>query len=239
MIRSFNELINKPIKALDGEIGKLHDMFFDDRNWNLRCFIVELGFGLPGKKVVITPSSVTLFDGTVPQINLTKDEIRSCPGSDSVKPVSQQEYERIQLLSNVSSNYEGMWSGSQSVSPAIALQEAGDHFNDNPHLRSSKIIQGYKLLSLNGAVGTIEDILIDDFIWQIRFWIVTLHDNHESGPFLLSPHWIEGIEWALSSVSIGIESKTLLNQPLFDPERHLNRSYTAIINEYFRMQCLT
>jgi hypothetical protein len=83
MIRSFKRMQGMPIKVLDGEIGKLKDVYFDDKNWTVQYFVVELGSWFLGKDVLVPPSTIAPFDGTSLRVQLTKDELQACPHADS------------------------------------------------------------------------------------------------------------------------------------------------------------
>ena len=39
----------------------------------------------------------------------------------------------------------------------------------NPHLRSSREITGYDIQAMNGAIGHVEDLVVDDETWTVRY----------------------------------------------------------------------
>ena len=51
-------LIGKTIDALDGKIGSVHDVYFDDQTWSLRYLVVDIGKWLPGRKVLVVPEAI-------------------------------------------------------------------------------------------------------------------------------------------------------------------------------------
>ncbi len=57
MLRSVKEMEGFKIKAIDGEIGKLHEFYFDDHTWIIRYIIVDTGSWLAEKLVLISPES--------------------------------------------------------------------------------------------------------------------------------------------------------------------------------------
>ena len=51
-------LISKTIDALDGEIGSVHDLYFDDQTWSVRYLVVDTGKWLSGRKVLVSPEAI-------------------------------------------------------------------------------------------------------------------------------------------------------------------------------------
>ena len=58
MLRSLLDLRNYRIQAIDGHIGGVHDLLFDDQRWTVRYLVVDLGSWLPGRKVLISPNPI-------------------------------------------------------------------------------------------------------------------------------------------------------------------------------------
>ena len=54
MLRSAKDLYGYVIRATDGEFGKVHDVYFDDRAWTVHYLVVETGDWLLGRKVLLT-----------------------------------------------------------------------------------------------------------------------------------------------------------------------------------------
>jgi sporulation protein YlmC with PRC-barrel domain len=57
MLRSLKELFGYDIQADDGEIGKVHDFYFDEEEWTTRYLVVDTGPWFLGEKVLIAPSA--------------------------------------------------------------------------------------------------------------------------------------------------------------------------------------
>lgn len=87
MIRSFKKMQRTHMRALDGYVGKLSDIFFDDRTWKVRYFVAEFSDWFLEKDVLVSPSAISTFDGTSLNIALTKAEMRACPRAGSSQEV--------------------------------------------------------------------------------------------------------------------------------------------------------
>jgi hypothetical protein len=79
MLRNTKELDGLSVRATDGAIGRLVDLYFDDQAWVVRYLVVEAGVWLAKRKVLISP--VFIVDpygvGTLLALNLTKDQVEN------------------------------------------------------------------------------------------------------------------------------------------------------------------
>ncbi|MBK7713770.1 MAG: PRC-barrel domain containing protein [Bacteroidales bacterium] len=79
MKHSIISLVGYTIKALDGEIGKVKEFFFDDETWTVRFLIVKTGNWLTGRKVCISPGELLTSDWEQEdfKVHLTLDQIKN------------------------------------------------------------------------------------------------------------------------------------------------------------------
>jgi len=68
------------------------------------------------------------------------------------------------------------------------------------HLRSTHAVTGYHLQALDGEIGHVEDFIIDDENWTIRYLVVATKNWWPSEMVLVSPQWIERVSWDESKV---------------------------------------
>lgn len=96
-LRSLQEITGYAIHALDGSIGKLHDLVADESSWRCRYLVVDTGEWLPGRRVLVSPSwisEVSWKQRTV-RIDLPKKSIESSPEFDPNRPVNRAYEERL------------------------------------------------------------------------------------------------------------------------------------------------
>ena len=91
MLRNVTRLEGFVIRAMDGELGTVYQLYFDDETWVIRYLTVELGW-LGGRRVLISPISVTHVDWIDKRLDvaLTKSQVKNSPNIDTDKPVSRQ-----------------------------------------------------------------------------------------------------------------------------------------------------
>ncbi|HEX3009742.1 MAG TPA: PRC-barrel domain-containing protein [Bacteroidales bacterium] len=228
-------LINSKIEAIDGEIGKLDDFYFDDRSWGIRYMVADTAKWIEGRKVLLSP--VVVQEPDIPYkhipVKLTKQQIQNSPDIDTKKPVSRQ-YE-------VEFSEQYFW-------PAYGLTEFDLPSMDNedlihekdtslssgdPHLRSINEVLQYNIGALDGDIGHVDDVLLDTESWTIHFWVVKTRNWLPGKKVLISPHWINLISWEDKKVFVDVPAETIRNSPEYDPDKPMQAEYEEELNHYY------
>jgi len=179
---SVKDLKGYAIGATDGDIGNLDDFYFDDESWTIRYLVAETGNWLINSKVLISPFALGKADLSRKRLNvtLTKKQVEESPSIDTDKPVSRQ-YEAAYL------DYYGFpyyWGGPALWGPmpypqlSLASQMRNEEARaereeaNDWHLRSADKVTGYHIEATDGDIGHIEDFIVDDETWQIRYMVV-------------------------------------------------------------------
>ena len=76
MLRSVSDLKHFTITAMDGHLGSVSDLYFDDRSWAVRYLVVEAGTWLPSGRVFVPPVSVRSADSTTLRVALSKEQVK-------------------------------------------------------------------------------------------------------------------------------------------------------------------
>ena len=58
MLHSFNHILGYAIHASDGDIGSLHDLYFDDQSTAIRYLVVDTGRLAAGPSVLLAPAAI-------------------------------------------------------------------------------------------------------------------------------------------------------------------------------------
>ena len=62
MLDKAKTLTGYSMHSLDGEIGKVKDLYFDDRDWTIRYLVADTGEWLVSRQVLISPHSLAGVD---------------------------------------------------------------------------------------------------------------------------------------------------------------------------------
>jgi hypothetical protein len=74
-------------------------------------------------------------------------------------------------------------------------QRAASSRRDDPHLRSVEAVVGHRVHLLDGVVGHVEELLVDDADWSIRYIRVDTCKWHPGDRVLLAPRLVREIDW--------------------------------------------
>jgi hypothetical protein len=88
----------------------------------------------------------------------------------------------------------------------------------------------------DGEIGHVEDFIIDNETWMIRYLIVDTLNWWDGKMVLISPRWIERVSWEDSKVFVKL-SKTFIKQsPEYIEGSQLNREYEAALHQHYNFQ---
>lgn len=258
MLRSIQNLYDYTIKATDGEIGRVDQFLFDDRHWTVRYLVIDTGGWLSGRMVLVSPIAVRGVhhnDRTI-EVDLTRQQVEQSPGIESNQPVSRQkEMEYIQHY-----GYPPYWEGGgvwgtglypAALHPAVApvpvippertspqtttgTTQTSTETGGDPHLRSTREVIDYAIQASDGDLGHVEDFLIDDETWTLRYMVVDTQNWWPGKKVLIAPPWIGDISWADSQVRVDLPREAIKSAPEFDPSKPFDRDYEARLYEHYQ-----
>lgn len=89
-VRSAKAVTGYAIQAKDSEVGHVKDFIIDTVSWMIDWMVVDTRNWLPGRKVMISPRSVTNIDWKTRQakVELTEEQIKASPPFDPNEPVN-------------------------------------------------------------------------------------------------------------------------------------------------------
>ncbi|MGV8084819.1 MAG: PRC-barrel domain-containing protein [Candidatus Bilamarchaeum sp.] len=213
MLRSLKSLFDYGLKATDGEIGSVNDFYFDDQLWTIRYLVLKTHKWLPGRDVLISPLSLGQPDWEhriVPTM-LNKVQIEQSPDIKSHTIVTREEEERLIKYYN--------WSPYWTNKP-------------NTHLQSARQVLGYTIATRDDPFGSVDDLIIDDHDWHVRYFVVTT-SLIPSKKVLLSLDWIKEIVHSGKKVHVDLLKKQVENSPEYNIDQPVNRGYEEVLYDYY------
>lgn len=235
MLRNMKELRSYDILATDGSIGTLHDLLIDDKHWTVRYLVVDTIKWLPGRKVLISPMSFDGFDyvkGDL-KLSLTKEKIKNSPPIEADLPVSKKYEEEY----NNFFGFRPYWVGEKGWGPYYYPSElakshstteeaiAGIENYEEPNLRSFKELTGYSIEAIDGDIGHVENFVVCDETWNVRYLVVDTSNWWVGKHVLVSPEWIEYISFEDKVVRVNVKKDTIKNGPEYDPNQEITREF--------------
>jgi uncharacterized protein YrrD len=226
----------------DGEIGKVKEFYFDDRHWTIRYLVADTGNWLMDRQVLISPHAlITVIEEEHKiAIDLTKKQIEDSPSLNTDKPVSRQFEEAYYVYYNWPVYWDGpyVW-GSHTYlvrdrkrrKPSTPGEKPWD-----PNLRSTHDVSGYHIQATNGEIGHIEDFIVDDETWTIRYLIVDTQNWWPGKKVLVSPQWIERVSWNDSKIFVNLSREVIQQSPEYAHESPPTRDYETRLHIHYNRQ---
>jgi len=103
----------------------------------------------------------------------------------------------------------------------------------DPHLRSTRDVSGHHIQAADGEIGHVEDFIIEDGTWAIRYLIIDTQNWWPGKKVLVSPHWIERISWSESKVFVNLSRETIKQAPEYSEDALLTRDYEAGLYRHY------
>lgn len=233
MLLSTKLLRGFKIKAMDGVFGKVDDVYFDDRIWNVQYLVVNTGSWLPGRKVLLPRAvlhELAASDGAC-EVKLTKKEIQSSPPIAADEPVSRKYetslFEYFKLVP--------YWGADV---PAASYELGGYNGNagtagGDSGLRSCREVYGYRIDAEDGDIGQIQDFIVDDRTWVLRYAVIDTRSWLPGRKVLVAIPWIRHVSWTRSRVKVELTREEIKGSPEFDPREPVNREYEDVFYDYY------
>lgn len=244
MLHHASALRQCDILAADGPIGNVHDLYFDDRFWTLRYIVVDTGKWLPGRKVLIAPEAVRGLEAAEKtlSVDLTREQIEGSPETTSDLPVSRQMETALRRRFGWPEYWDIATTGMAAPPmippfvPKEALQDADQEgaSDDDPNLRSANEIMGYGISATDDEIGHIDDLLIDDTDWVIRYTVVETGSWLSGRKVLIAPAWCRGINWSHRLLDVALSRESIETCPEYDPDIPVTREYETEIHRHYR-----
>ncbi len=243
MLRSIKGLIHYKIEAIDAHIGHAVDFLFDDNSWVMRYLVDDTGHFFPGRKILISPTSIGRMDyeTKIAHVNLDKQQVECSPAAESHKPVSLQKQNEIAQHFQWPLAAEWALAGGSPYHPtkaekAKSWEKVAQKVNEekDPHLRSVKEVLGYAIEALDGRAGRLEDLIIDDENWNIQYLIINIGSvEHHKQLVMISPDWVDGIDWNEALMHFHQSKAKIAQSPVFNAETPINELYEQKLYDYY------
>jgi sporulation protein YlmC with PRC-barrel domain len=243
MLRSMKDMEDYTIGATDGVIGRVRDFYFDDEAWVIRYLVVETGEGSAQRRVLISPISIGQpnWSEKILPVSLTCAQVKGSPDIDTDKPVSRQ-HEMGYLGYYGYGSYwgaGGLWGAGiypDELQAGLQKQVLGTdarHQGDDVHLRSGNEIMRYYVHASDGDIGHVQGLMVDEKSWAIRYIIVNTSNWWMGHEVLISPEWIDDVDWPESKLSIDLTRQAIKDSPPYDPKAPLSLQQEAGIHAHY------
>ncbi len=252
MLQVISPLKGFAIEASDGRIGTAVDYLFDDVSWKVRWLVIDCGTWLTGRKVLIHPSAISRENLERRQfvVALTKVQVEDSPELAEDQPISQQMENQLYTYYG----WDPLWGGPNlsaipgaMASPLMTPPYMGLGPTDeaeaggegptlrgaDPHLRSVVEVTGYRVHAVDGEIGHIENLMVDDADWSVHYFIVDTRNWWFGKRVLISPFAVKTIDWFDRHVELNMSRELVKASPPWDPLVAFNDEYAKRLHKHF------
>ncbi len=231
MIRSVKKTIGDTVQATDGEIGKIVDCYFDDKEWVIRYLVVQTGDWLGGRQVLVSPISITVAEWSGDQVRttLTRAQVQKAPDINTKVPISR----RVEMDFHKYYGFPFYWGGgaiwgpgmtpgalaaAALTAPVLEQEEEAERteHSEESHLRSAEVVTGFTIQARDGDIGHVSDFLFDDESFRINDLVVNTSNWWSGKKVIVPPTWVTKVDWATKEVWVDLKRETIKGSPEFD-----------------------
>jgi hypothetical protein len=112
-------------------------------------------------------------------------------------------------------------------------REAQHSDHDDPHLRSCKAVTDYHISAVDGEIGHLQGLLVDEESWAIRYLIVNTSNWWLGHQVLVAPGWISDVSWAQRRVTVDLTRQAIQDSPPYDPAGLPDRPQETLLHEHY------
>jgi sporulation protein YlmC with PRC-barrel domain len=94
----------------------------------------------------------------------------------------------------------------------------------------------YYIHATDGEIGHVEDFIIDDETWTIRYLVVNTRNWWPGKKVLISPAWIERVSWNDLEVYVNLTREAIAVAPEYKVEAQLDRGYENSLYKHYELK---
>jgi hypothetical protein len=94
-------------------------------------------------------------------------------------------------------------------------------------------VTGHHIEATDGEIGHVEDFLLDDETWAIRYLVVDTSNWWLGHKVLVAPRWITAVSWHDGKVSANVTRQAVKDAPPYDAGAHLDRQQETGIHAHY------
>lgn len=244
MLQLFNNIVGLPLALKDEVFGRIADVYFDDRKWEGRYAVVDVGAWYEGREGLVDIEYVGVpdFDRRRCAVSLTKGQLKEAPKPEDDPPVSLQK--RRTWGEGAFPAFLVSYASRGGYSPALAemqiagMMDAGGKEEElrekhDPHLRSVSEIIGYKVMAGDDKVGAVKDVLLKTGKWKPAYIVIDTGSWLPGKHVILSVEWANDISWSNREIAVEVSKEFIDTSPELQDLEDVDRDDLNILHAHY------
>jgi hypothetical protein len=238
MLRQLSSLRGFTIQGIDGDIGSVQDVYFDDSAWVTRYLVIDTAYWLEDRRVLISPFAVTGIDWYHNRIivELTRKHLQNSPQLEVELPnLRRQEVAYLDYY-----GYPHYWAGSRTWGdlPSPSTRAPGSartkarrarsglcRQQADSRLRSGNAVIGYQIEAADGPIGRVADLVQDELTWSLRYLLIDARSWLAGRHVLVATQWVEAVSWDMRALFLGLDREAVRSSPAWHAEDLLTHDH--------------
>ena len=194
-LHSVEALLRFPVDALDGNLGLVVDVLFDDKEWTVRHLVVDTGHRLGGRRILVPATMLTVacWRRRGRMVRLTRQQVQRISETSLPSFASDLVHQERAMFVR----FGVKWSASR--------------------MRSCREVTGYDIHADDGAIGHVDDFLFDESHRRIRMLVVDTRNCQPRRHVLISPMRIARVSWETGAIELNVSRAQVDRRPDYDP----------------------
>ena len=100
-------------------------------------------------------------------------------------------------------------------------------------LSKAKDLKGYKLESLDGNIGSVQEFYFDDQYWTVRYLVANSGSWLSGKQVLISPFALVSIDRAGKHIGVDLSKRQIENSPSLETDKPVSRQFEDDYYDYY------
>jgi len=221
MLHLANKVFGATVRGVDGPLGTLEDFLFDEDGWVVRYLIVDTG----ARRLLLSPMAVPgSWDRSEIVVNLTTAQVESSPDVDAATLDRARETAMLEHYRHPrywgDTNIWGTFPTPNALSDAAgaATPAASGRVATEQALRlhavSARI--GAHIQAADGEIGHIDDFLVDELTWCVRYLLVDTSNWIGGKSVLVRTKMVRGFDPTDGTLRVDAARDVIEHSPSFE-----------------------
>jgi sporulation protein YlmC with PRC-barrel domain len=191
VLRRTEDLYGFVLRGIDGSIGRIHDLYFDEETWTVRYLTLDTQSWPIPRFVLLAPCVIKklAWDKRRGSVQVTREQVAICP---DVKP---RPWLSWQHCAEVDEHFGWpLWTPIEAATQGKEHEGYGaGRVADRPLLQSSREMPAYRIEIEGVEIGRVADVLFDDETWIVRYLLVDCWHWSPGRRQLIPPECVKAI----------------------------------------------
>ena len=85
----------------------------------------------------------------------------------------------------------------------------------------------------DGDIGHVEDLLVDEDGWMIRYLLVDTRNWLPGRKVLIAPSWVSGVDWLNEKVAMQVTREKIKGSPEYKPDKEIDRRFEHDLHTWY------